>query len=66
MKAKHFFAVAAVAIVSVIGLCSFTTVGNACNELAEEILQMMLVIATNILISDYWQKTAKKRREFKE
>lgn len=37
MKAKHFFAVAAVATVSVIGLCSFTTVGNACNELAEEI-----------------------------
>ena len=31
------------------------------DELAEEILQMMLVIPTNILISDYWQKTAKKR-----
>ena len=30
-------------------------------ELAEEILHMMLVIPTNILISDYWQKTAKKR-----
>ena len=31
------------------------------DELAEEILQMMLVIPTNILISDYQQKTAKKR-----
>lgn len=31
------------------------------DELAEEILQMMLVIPTNILISEYWKKTAKKR-----
>lgn len=30
-------------------------------ELAEEILLMMLVIPTNILVSDYWPKTAKKR-----
>lgn len=30
-------------------------------ELANQILVMMLVIPTNVLINDYWQKTAKKR-----
>ena len=30
-------------------------------ELAAEILRMMLVIPTNVLIADYWQKTARKR-----
>ena len=30
-------------------------------ELAKEILKMMIVIPTNVLINDYWQKTAKKR-----
>lgn len=29
--------------------------------LANDILIMMLVIPTNVLIADYWQKTAKKR-----
>lgn len=29
--------------------------------LANEILTMMLVIPTNVLIADYWQKSAKKR-----
>ena len=29
--------------------------------LATEILTMMLVIPTNVLIADYWQKSAKKR-----
>ena len=31
------------------------------NILAEQILTMMLVIPTNVLVSDYWQKSAKKR-----
>lgn len=31
------------------------------NALAEQILTMMLVIPTNVLVSDYWQKSAKKR-----
>lgn len=30
-------------------------------ELAKEILKMMIVIPTNVLINDYWEKTAKKR-----
>lgn len=29
--------------------------------MAEEILKLMLVIPTNVLISDYWKKTAKTR-----
>lgn len=29
--------------------------------LAEQILTMMLVIPTNVLVADYWQKSAKKR-----
>lgn len=36
MKTKHFFAVAAVAVVSVIGLCSFTSLNNSHNEITEE------------------------------
>ena len=31
------------------------------DEMAEEILKLMLVIPTNVLISDYWRKTAKTR-----
>ncbi len=31
------------------------------DDLAEQILQMMLVIPTNVLIADYWQKSAKQR-----
>ena len=31
------------------------------DEMAEEILKLMLVIPTNVLISDYWKKTAKLR-----
>lgn len=31
------------------------------NVLAEQILTMMLVIPTNVLVADYWQKSAKKR-----
>ena len=31
------------------------------NILAEQILTMMLVIPTNVLVADYWQKSAKKR-----
>lgn len=31
------------------------------DDLAEQILQMMLVIPTNVLIADYWPKTAKQR-----
>ena len=31
------------------------------NVLAEQILIMMLVIPTNVLVADYWQKSAKKR-----
>lgn len=31
------------------------------DEMAEEILKLMLVIPTNVLISDYWKKTAKTR-----
>ena len=31
------------------------------HDLAEEIFKMMLVIPTNVLISDYWEKSAKKR-----
>lgn len=30
------------------------------DELAEEILKMMLVIPTNVLIADFWPKSAKK------
>lgn len=30
-------------------------------DLANEILTMMLVIPTNVLINDYWSKSAKKR-----
>lgn len=30
-------------------------------EVAENVFKMMLVIPTNVLISDYWQKTARKR-----
>ena len=29
--------------------------------LAEQIVTMMLVIPTNVLVADYWQKSAKKR-----
>ena len=29
--------------------------------LAEQILTMMLVIPTNVLVADYWKKSAKKR-----
>ena len=29
--------------------------------MAEEILEMMLVIPTNVLVNDYWPGTAKKR-----
>lgn len=31
------------------------------DDLAEEILEMMLVIPTNVLVTDYWPGTAKKR-----
>lgn len=31
------------------------------DKLTEEIFRMMLVIPTNVLISDYWEKTAEKR-----
>lgn len=31
------------------------------NDIAEQIQTMMLVIPTNVLIADYWQKSAKKR-----
>lgn len=31
------------------------------DNLAEELLLMMLVIPTNVLINDYWEKSAKKR-----
>lgn len=31
------------------------------DDLAEEILEMMLVIPTNVLVNDYWPGTAKKR-----
>lgn len=31
------------------------------DDLAEQILQMMLVIPTNVLIADYWPKSAKQR-----
>lgn len=31
------------------------------DELSEQILKMMLVIPTNVLINDYWEKTAEKR-----
>ena len=31
------------------------------NVLAEQILTMMLVIPTNVLVADYWKKSAKKR-----
>ena len=31
------------------------------DQIAEDILKMMIVIPTNVLINDYWQKTAKKR-----
>ena len=31
------------------------------DDLAEEILEMMLVIPTNVLVNDYWPGTAKNR-----
>lgn len=31
------------------------------DKLAEDILKMMIVIPTNVLINDYWKKTAKVR-----
>ena len=31
------------------------------NDIAEQIQTMMLVIPTNVLIADYWEKSAKKR-----
>lgn len=31
------------------------------SDIAEQVFKMMLVIPTNVLISDYWSKTAKKR-----
>lgn len=31
------------------------------DKLGDEMFKMMLVIPTNILISDYWEKSAKKR-----
>lgn len=31
------------------------------DELSSEILKMMLVIPTNVLINDYWEKTAERR-----
>ena len=34
---------------------------NKSDEMAEEILKLMLVIPTNVLISDYWKKSAKAR-----
>ena len=37
------------------------TIHDKSDQLAEEILKMMIVIPTNVLINDYWQKTAKKR-----
>lgn len=33
------------------------------DEMAEEILKLMLVIPTNVLISDYWKK--QQRQEFR-
>lgn len=37
------------------------TIRDKSDQIAEEILRMMIVIPTNVLISDYWEKTAKKR-----
>lgn len=31
------------------------------DEIAEKILKMMIVIPTNVLINDYWEKTARKK-----
>ena len=31
------------------------------DELSSEILKMMIVIPTNVLINDYWEKTAERR-----
>lgn len=31
------------------------------DEIAEDILKMMIAIPTNVLINDYWEKTARKR-----
>lgn len=37
------------------------TIHEKSDQIAEDILKMMIVIPTNVLISDYWEKTAKKR-----
>lgn len=37
------------------------TIKEKSDRIAEDILKMMIVIPTNVLINDYWQKTAKKR-----
>lgn len=37
MKTKHFFAVVAVAVVSVIGFCSFTNQNISSNEIVEDV-----------------------------
>lgn len=37
------------------------TIHEKSDQIAEGILKMMIVIPTNVLINDYWQKTAKKR-----
>lgn len=37
------------------------TIHEKSDQIAEDILKMMIVIPTNVLINDYWQKTAKKR-----
>lgn len=34
---------------------------NQSEKQAEQILKMMLVIPTNVLITDYWEKSAEKR-----
>ena len=37
------------------------TIKEKSDRIAEDILKMMIVIPTNVLINDYWEKTAKKR-----
>ena len=37
------------------------TIHEKSDQIAEDILKMMIVIPTNVLINDYWEKTAKKR-----
>lgn len=37
------------------------TIQDKSDQIAEDILKMMIVIPTNVLINDYWEKTAKKR-----